>query len=237
MSAGFEELDWRPTPIGTLSLRRRKNPSSGEDIYEIKLGDAFLMSSLFTAAEIALAELGLAAAPGAEIDVVVGGLGLGYTAEAALQDGRVRSLTVVEALPEVIEWHQTGLLPLGETLSADPRCRFLEGDFFRLSREARGFDPTDPNRRFHAILLDIDHSPRQWLRPDNAAFYTPDGLRRMAARLHPSGVFALWSNDPPDEDFQASLSEVFPSSDAHVVSFPNLHQDRPATNTVYVAIA
>ena len=237
MSAGFEELDWRPTPIGTLSLRRRKNPSSGEDIYEIKLGDAFLMSSLFTAAEIALAELGLAAAPGAEIDVVVGGLGLGYTAEAALQDGRVRSLTVVEALPEVIEVHQTGLLPLGETLSADPRCRFLEGDFFRLSREARGFDPTNPNRRFHAILLDIDHSPRQWLRPDNAAFYTPDGLRRMAARLHPSGVFALWSNDPPDEDFQASLSEVFPSSDAHVVSFPNLHQDRPATNTVYVAIA
>ena len=235
MNQGFEELDWRPTPIGTLSLRRRKSPSSGEDIYEIKLGDAFLMSSLFTVAEIALAELGLAAAPGAELDVVVGGLGLGYTAKAALQDERVRSLLVVEALPEVIEWHRTGLLPLGEGLTADARCRFVEGDFFQFSNSERGFDPVDPDRLFHAILLDIDHSPRQVLAPDNAAFYTPDGLRRLAARLQPSGVFALWSNEPPDEDFQTVLREVFPSSDAHVVSFSNPHQDRLATNTVYVA--
>lgn len=237
MSLGFEELDWRPTPIGTLSLRRRKSPSSGEDIYEIKLGDEFLMSSLFTAAEIALAELGLAAARGAELDVVVGGLGLGYTAEAALQDRRVRSLMVIEALPEVIEWHRTGLLPLGERLSADPRCRFVEGDFFGFLRATRGLDPADPDRRFHAILLDIDHSPRQVLAPGNAAFYTPDGLRKLVACLHPSGVFALWSNEPPDEDFQASLSDVFPSSDTHVVSFPSPHQERLATNTVYVATA
>ena len=181
MSAGFEELDWRPTPIGTLSLRRRKNPSSGEDIYEIKLGDAFLMSSLFTVAEVALAELGLAAAPGTEFDVVVGGLGLGYMAHTVLQDARVRSLLVVEALPEVIEWHRTGLLPLGEGLSADARCRFVEGDFFLVSDSARGFDSADPGRLFHAIFLDIDHSPRHVLAPRNAAFYTPDGLRRLAA--------------------------------------------------------
>lgn len=236
MSLGFEELDWRPTPIGTLSLRRRKSPSSGEDIFEIKLGDEFLMSSLFTVAEIALAELGLAAATGAELDVVVGGLGLGYTAEAVLQDRRVGSLTVVEALPAVIEWHRTGLLPLGERLSADNRCRFVEGDFFGFSRAERGFDPADPDRRFHAILLDIDHSPRQVLAPGNAAFYTPDGLRKLTARLHPTGVFALWSNEPPDEDFQTSLSEVFRRSEAHVVSFFNPHQDRQSTNTVYVAI-
>ena len=82
MSLLFEELDWRPTPIGTLSLRRRKQPATGIDVYEIKLGEEFLMSSLFTVAEVELARLGLAAATGTQLDVVVGGLGLGYTAEA-----------------------------------------------------------------------------------------------------------------------------------------------------------
>ena len=61
MSLSFEELDFRPTPMGVLSLRRRRRPMSDVDVYEIKLGDEFLMSSQFTAAEIELARLGLAA--------------------------------------------------------------------------------------------------------------------------------------------------------------------------------
>src|SRR4051812_36307410 len=114
MSLYFEELDFRPTPMGALSLRRRRQLSTGIDVYEIKLGDEFLMSSLFTVAEIALARLGLGALQRTALDVVVGGLGLGYTAQAVLEDKRVRSLVVVDALPEVIEWHERGLLPLGE---------------------------------------------------------------------------------------------------------------------------
>ena len=68
MSLYFEELDYRPTAIGVLSLRRRRSLSTGADIFEIKLGDEFLMSSQFTAAEIELARLGLAARPGAELE-------------------------------------------------------------------------------------------------------------------------------------------------------------------------
>ena len=83
MSSYFEELDYRPTPIGALSLRRRRELSLGVDVFEIKLGDEYLMSSLFTASEIALARLGLAELSGADLDVVVGGLGLGYTAKAS----------------------------------------------------------------------------------------------------------------------------------------------------------
>src|SRR6195952_5453792 len=133
MSLYFEELDFRPTPMGVLSLRRRRQLSTGIDVYEIKLGDEFLMSSLFTVAEIALARLGLAALQRADLYVVVGGLGLGYTAQAALEDSRVRSLVVVDALAEVIEWHERGLLPLGAQLTADSRCRLVNGDFFAMS--------------------------------------------------------------------------------------------------------
>ena len=236
MSVYFDELDFRPTAMGALSLRRRRQLSSGIDVYEIKLGDEFLMSSLFTAAEIALARLGLAALQRTELDVVVGGLGLGYTAQAVLEHARVRSLIVVDALAEVIEWHERGLLPLGPSLTADPRCRLVHGDFFAMSHSIEGLDPQTPRRRFDAVLVDIDHSPTNLLHPRHAALYQPEGLRRLAEHLHPGGVFALWSNDPPDQAFKAVLANVFATSDARVVTFDNPLQDRDASNTVYVGV-
>ena len=236
MSVNFEELDFRPTPMGLLTLRRRRPPMSDVDIYEIKLGDEFLMSSLFTAAEIELARLGLAALARADLDVVVGGLGLGYTARAVLEHSRVRSLIVVDALAEVIEWHQQGLLPLGKQLTDDPRCRLVHGDFFAMSHSADGFDPDTPGRRFDAVLVDIDHSPRNWLHPRHAALYQPEGLARLAAHLHPGGVFALWSNDPPDDAFERTMAGAFATSAAHVVTFDNWQGDHEASNTVYVGV-
>src|SRR6266540_5463576 len=159
MSFDFEELDYRPTPIGALSLRRRRELKLGVDVFEIKLGDKFLMSSLFTASEIALARLGLAELSEHGLDVVVGGLGLGYTAKAVLEHQKVASLLVVEALEAVIEWHAEGLVPLGPELTGDLRCRFVQGDFFALAASEAGFDPAVPARRFDAVLVDIDHSP------------------------------------------------------------------------------
>lgn len=236
MSLYFEELDFRPTPMGVLSLRRRRLPSTDIDIYEIKLGDEYLMSSRFTVAEIELARLGLAALPRADLDVVVGGLGLGYTAQAVLENQRVRSLVVVDALAEVIEWHQQGLLPLGKQLTGDPRCRLVNGDFFAMSDSAEGFDSDRPGRRFDAVLVDIDHSPRNLLHPRHAGLYQRTGLERLAEHLKPGGVFALWSNDPPDDAFNAVLASVFATSDAHVVTFDNAFGDHNASNTVYVGV-
>ncbi|MFG2247984.1 spermidine synthase [Spirillospora sp. NPDC048823] len=235
MGALFEELDWRPTPMGAISLRRRRDPSLRIDVYEIKLDDDFLMSSLWTAGEIELARLGLAAAEGTGLNVAVGGLGLGYTADAALDEPRVRSLVVVETLAEVIDWHRAKLVPLGERLTTDDRCRLVQGDFFAMASSETGLDPRTPGGRFHAVLLDIDHSPSHLLATGHASFYRPGPLGRLAARIHPGGVFALWSNDPPDDAFTAVLGEVFAEVTAHVVEFPNHVQGGTAANTVYVA--
>lgn len=239
MSLDFEELAWRRTPIGEISLRRRMHVALGVEVFEVKLDDDFLMSSLFTAGEIALAELGLAPlhVAGATIpalDVVVGGLGLGFTARAVLDDPAVRSLLVIEALPDIIDWHRRGLVPLGAGISGDPRCSLLNGDFFGLVNTP-SLDARSPDRRFHAILVDIDHSPSHVLHADNAPFYTAHGLRQLVTHLHPGGVFALWSNDPPENAFNAVLAEVFAESAAHIVRFPNPLQNRDATNTIYVA--
>ncbi|GAA2748281.1 hypothetical protein GCM10009868_40700 [Terrabacter aerolatus] len=232
MSRRLEEIDWQETPWGEISLRRRLEPSLLVDVYEVKLGEEFLMSSLFTVAEVELARLGLAALEGTDLDVVVGGLGLGYTAVAALEDERVRTVTVVEALGPVISWHERRLLPDTASLTLDPRTTLLEGDFFALARAGRGFGAPG---LLHAILLDIDHTPHHVLHPSHADLYTREGLRRLAARLHPGGVFALWSDDPPEDAFTGLLVDVFADAAAHDVAFANPLTGGTSANTVYVA--
>ncbi len=240
MSLRFEELDFQPTPMGDLTLRRRVEPTLGVDVFEVKLGEEFLMSSLFTVAERELATLGLAAreraeaeataAEGTDLDVLVGGLGLGYTAITALADPRVRSVTVIDALPAVIDWHRRGLLPVSAALTDDPRTTLVPGDFFALMRR-------EPEAsRYDAILLDVDHSPRHQLDASHADLYTIDGMRALARHLTPRGVFALWSDDPPDEEFLARASVVFAAVVAHIVDFHNPLTGGTSSNTVYVTI-
>jgi len=83
--------------------------------------------------------------------------------------------------------------------------------------------------------VDIDHTPDHLLHGSSASFYTVTGLGRLADRLHPGGVFALWSDAPPDDGFLAVLAEAFPTASAHVVPFPNHLTGGTSTNTVYLA--
>jgi spermidine synthase len=237
MTLEFEELDYQKTPLGEISLRRRAEPRlNGEILYEVKLGDEFLMSSLFTEAEIQLSKLALDILEGTELDIVVGGLGLGYTAVAALESQLVRSLIVVDVMEPVIDWHRRGLVPLGKELVADPRCKLVHANFFEVAlSNCNGFDHEDPNRLVHAVLLDIDHSPSHWLNPENSTFYSAQGLQSLSNKLHPNGVFGLWSNDPPDTEFTALLDTVFQPSEAHIITFPNPYSGGESSNTVYLA--
>lgn len=234
MSKNFEELDYQQTVIGELILRRRRFPVLGElDVFEVILNDEFLMSSLYTAGEIALTELGLDEVTGDTLDVIVGGLGLGYTAARALEDPRIKHLTVIEALPNVIDWHERGLLPLSDRIAKDPRSSLHLGNFFALARES--FTEVNEAQKYHAVLLDIDHSPAHVLHPDNEIFYSEDGLNRLSECLHDDGVFALWSNDPPEHDFYRILESVFTTSDAHIIDIENPVTGELGQNTIYVA--
>ena len=234
VSRAFEELDRQTTPMGEISLRRRLEPTLKVDVFEVKLGDEFLMSSLFTTGERALAQLGLAAVSGDKLDVVIGGLGLGYTAREALDDERVHTLQVIDALAEVIEWHHRHLVPLGAAITQDPRCHLIHGNFFSMIADGLELEPGQPTR-VDAILLDIDHSPRHLLHPSHTTFYEPDGIRQLGRHLRPGGVFALWSNDPPDTDFLTVLRGEFATGEARIVTFPNFYTGIDAESTIYVA--
>ena len=107
-------------------------------------------------------------------------------------------------------------------------------DFFALAADPEsGLDHDVPGRRFDAVLLDIDHSPQQLLSGQHAAFYSIDGLRRLATHLRSEGIFAMWSNDPPDAGFQETLGEVFSCTEAQIVEFENPYVDGKSACTIY----
>ncbi len=237
MSLNYEELDFRETPLGDLMLRRRRLLQlGGLDIYEVKLGEFFLMSSLFHEAESQLSRLGLGVLKKEKLDVVVGGLGLGYTAVSALEDRRVSSLVVLEYLEGVIEWHQNGLVPLGKTLTGDSRCQLVHADFFALSRDvSKSFDPEHPANKHDAILLDIDHTPTHVLHQTHTRFYSEEGLGELAQHLKPGGVFALWADGAPEESFTSHLGKVFANAVSHTIEFDNPITGGSSESAVYVA--
>ena len=229
----IQELGYQQTPLGDLTLRRRLEPLLNDrEVFEVKLGDEYLMSSLFTESEQQLAILGLAPLNG-ELDVVIGGLGLGYTAVEALKNRSVIRLLVIDLFQPVIDWHESHLVPNGEILTADARCELRQGDFFELAQT--GFDANNPNRKFDAVLLDIDHSPEHYLDPENRSLYTATGLASIHNQLKPGGTFALWSNDPANDGFTAHLTTVFHTATAQNVEFPNPYNGATSVNSVYVA--
>lgn len=226
----FEELDYQQTPLGEISLRRRVSPSvPDEPVYEVKVGNELLMSSAVNASEKALARLALERLVDRPCDVLVGGLGLGYTAAAALEFANVRRLVVVEFLEPVIAWHRRRLVPAAAGLLDDPRCSLVQGDFFARMAES------EPDETFDAILVDIDHAPDALLRASHGDFYTAEGLTGMRRHLRDGGLFGLWSASEPPGAFLDNLGDAGFQVDVHEVPFQNPHLGIEDINWIVLA--
>jgi spermidine synthase len=229
MSSNFEELDCRDTELGELILRRRRPVSLPDQwVYEVKLAGRFLMSSLVTDSEQQLATRALSRLGGESLRVLVGGLGLGYTAATALADRRVATVDVIERLPEVIDWHRRGLVPLGASLCNDARCRLLAGDCLQQLQTGDG-------PHYDAILIDVDDSPIHLLDASHASFYDVAGLTAVQRHLRPRGVFALWTSLPAEPEVTARLQQAFGDAWVEEVRFDNPLLDDPETNAIYFA--
>ncbi len=231
MARSFEELDYCVTELGELILRRRRPVSMPKVwVYEVKLANRFLMSSLVNDSERELATRALDQVEGDALRVLVGGLGLGYTAAAALADPRVAHVDVVERLPQVIAWHRRGLVPLGGSLCSDPRCHLIEGDCLQQLRAANG-------PLYDAILIDIDDSPMDLLDHTHADFYRVEGLVAARRSLRPGGVFALWTSLPAERAVTERLKLAFGEASVHEVRFDNPLLDLLDVNAIYFARA
>jgi len=166
------------TPTGEWQLQRR------DGHYEIVCNGVFLMASYNRASDRSLATVALARVRGEGLRVLVGGLGIGFTAQAVLEDKRVAALEVVEIEPTVVGWHREHFATLcGQPLD-DPRTVLVQVDLAHLRLAAGTYD---------AILLDTDNGPDWLIRDTNAHLYTREAVARFLAALRPGGVLAYWS--------------------------------------------
>ncbi len=223
-----EYLDAEETPLGLLALRRQPLPHDpGTMVTEITIEHRFLMSSVTADSERRLAELALELHGGTDLQVLVGGLGLGHTAHAALATGRCARVEVVELLPVVVRWLDQGLTPLGPTLRADPRFSVVLDDVYALLGR-------EPLRAWDALLIDVDHAPDDPLGSEPNPFHAPPALRRAKRHLSPGGVLAVWSGSANDA-FLDALAQVFDEVAAVPIPFRNALDGVEETNVVFLA--
>ena len=226
--ANLEILAYEPTPLGVLCLRRRALLAEPDTVVtEVTLNHEFLMSSYHTASERALASVALDMIPGKDLRVLVGGLGLGYTAEACLACDRVGQVEVMELLPQVIDWLDQGLIPLAETLRSERRLHVSQGDVYEQLRHP-------PQKPVDVILIDVDHSPDDPLDGASESFYREEGLRQARRHLTENGILGVWSyaeNSP----FADALQQVFREVRIEAVTFTNAHIDEEVTDWLFFA--
>ncbi len=199
------------TPRGEVVLRRRgTGPGAVE---ELVVNGAFAMDSTETHSE---RELGRIAAGAPR--VLVGGLGLGHTVVAVLDEADRVGLTVrvdvVELEGDLVAWAREGRTATLARVAADPRVHLHVGDVATVLA-GRNNRPTGP---WDAILLDVDNGPDFLIHAANDALYAEPGLRAAYARLAPAGVLAIWCQ-APSPPLLAALRRVDASAEEtrHVV--------------------
>jgi spermidine synthase len=166
------------TERGEIVLRRR-----GAD-YEIISNGVFLMDTRGGASERLLVSAALAAAPSAG-DLLIGGLGVGFSLDEAVRSPAPATITVVEIEPVVVTWYDEHLRgPAAD----DPRVRIVRADLLAYLAE----QPERPER-YDVICLDIDNGPDWTVTDGNRALYDDAGLALVRSRLRPGGVLAVWS--------------------------------------------
>ncbi|WP_225823283.1 spermidine synthase [Streptomyces naphthomycinicus] len=187
-----EVLDRHDGPYGEVVLRRHGT------LLQIIANGCFLMDTSDGRSERLLVDAARAALDGRPApEVLIGGLGVGFSLAHAVADRDWGRITVVEREAAVIGWHRDG--PLAEVSAgalADPRATVVEADLVTYVNET--------SDTFDALCLDIDNGPGWTVTEDNDSLYSPTGLAACARVLRPGGVLAVWSAQPSPE-FEGSL--------------------------------
>ncbi|MBV2353228.1 spermidine synthase [Streptomyces sp. J2-1] len=188
-----EVLDRREGPYGEVVLRRQGT------LLQIIANGCFLMDTSDGRSERLLIDAAYDALDGRTApDVLIGGLGVGFSLAHAAADPRWGRITVVEREPALVDWHRPGGPLSGPTAEAlaDPRTAIAEADLVAYVHET--------SDTFDALCLDIDNGPGWTVTEDNGELYAPAGLAACARVLNPGGVLAVWSARPSPE-FEGTL--------------------------------
>lgn len=214
----LEQLGRHLGPRGEVVLQRRGTAAGA--VEELIVNGVFAMDSVDTSTERRLAELATRSARGR---ILVGGLGLGYTAAAVLATD-AGWVDVIEIEACLVAWARAGLTPTLAAVAADPRAHLHVAD---VAMVLTGQDPPGP---WDAIVLDVDNGPDFLIHAANDALYTPASLQAAYARLAPGGTLAIWCQGP-SAALRTSLNAI--STRAQESHFPVHRADRDFGYVIY----
>ncbi|MDP9220002.1 MAG: hypothetical protein M3P23_05615 [Actinomycetota bacterium] len=172
---------------GEVVLRLRRGARGpGRDTYELIVDGVFAMDTVNVSTELRLASETIRRLTGTGWQVLVGGLGLGYTLRELLADQRVARVDIVEVEPALVDWIRGGLVGPARGLLDDARANVIVGDVATQLRDR-------PPATYDAVLLDVDNGPDFLVHQSNSALYDEPALRLAVRALRPGGRLAIWS--------------------------------------------
>ncbi len=208
----YVEVARARTPRGEIVLRERRAPDgSAPAVLELRVNGVFVMDTQETGSEKALAQAALAHVHQPRA-VLVGGLGLGFTAHEVLAAEGVEKVVVVEIEDDLVRWMRDGTVPHGPSYLADERLSVVTADIAMVMGEAT------PGS-YDLVLLDIDNGPGQLVHDHNRQVYQAPFLGQVRDALRGGGALACWSAAEA-AGLQQALEEVFGNATAvpHEVS-------------------
>ncbi len=207
---------------GELVLRRRIEERTA-DALELRVNGVFVMDTRQTSSEIELAAAALELVEDPR-DVVVAGLGLGFTTQRVLVDRRVERVMVVEVEPALVGWMRDGTVPHGPSVLADKRVHIVDADIVMAVREATS--------TYDLVLLDVDNGPGYLVHDSNSPIYEHDFIASTLRIINPGGALVVWSANPARE-LEAVMEQVFGNCTVH--RYDVLLQERPEEYLLYLS--
>ena len=209
---------------GEVVLRRRVEERAA-DALELRVNGVFVMDTRETTTEIELAAaaLELVADPR---DVVVAGLGLGFTLQRVLADHRVEKVKVVEIEDALVGWMRDGTVPHGPALLADRRVHIVNADIVMAVAEAMS--------TYDLVLIDVDNGPGYLVHEGNASLYEHDFIANTKRIVNPDGALVVWASNPAPE-LASVMEEVFGNCAEH--RYDLLLQERPEQYVLFLSRA
>ena len=224
MDSPAETVASAETPRGELTLRERTT-EDGTVVHELIVAGVFAMDTADTSTETALAEQALAQVSDPR-RVLVGGLGLGFTAWQVLKDRRVRELHVVELEEDIVHWARLGLTPTLGVLARHPRATLhTSGALAALT------DDEEPHGPWDLVLLDVDNGPSFLVHADNERIYSAESLAAILSRVAKGGALAIWAAQR-EPALLATMQSLAPTQE---ILLPAQRRGRALQYAIYLA--
>jgi spermidine synthase len=207
---------------GEVVLRRRTEARAA-DTLELRVNGVFVMDTKETSSEIELAAAALELVDDPR-DVVVGGLGLGFTTQRVLADHRVERVKVVEIEGALVGWMRDGTIPHGPAVLADKRVQIVNADIVMAVEEATS--------TYDLVLLDVDNGPGYLVHDANAGLYQHDFIASTKRIINTGGALVIWSANPAPELAEV-MEDVF--GNCTESRYDVLLQERPEQYLLYLS--